>query len=150
VGPEPTIGINASTIANLLRRRAEEKHQKAWDELRGCRQAKEFLAGCDQRTTKYLLGLSRKCLRLMVGMLTGHNGLKYHLNKMGISDDPNCRRCGDVPETAKHFLCQCPALYQLRTKWMGDFHLTLDEFKEVPLANVLGFVTESKWLDVQH
>lgn len=83
---------------------------------------------------------------MLIGMLTGHNGLRYHLKKMGLSDDPNCRMCGDVPETAKHFLCQCPALYALRAKLLGDFYITLEEFAKIPLTDVLSFITESKWL----
>jgi ribonuclease HI len=146
LGPEPTIGLHAGSVKALLKRKTEEEHQKAWEGLQTCRQAKEFLVGCKLSTTKYLLGLDKKSIRTMVGVLTGHNSLRYHLNKMGLSNDPNCRRCGDVPETAKHFLCHCPALYRLRTKWLGDFYITLEEFQQIPLTNVLSFITESKWL----
>lgn len=134
-------------MVRLLKEETGREHQKLWDGLQACRQAKEFLTECKVSTTKYLLGLDRKSIRIMVGVLTGHNNLRYHLNKMGLSDDPNCRRCGDVPETAKHFLCHCPALYSLRAKWLGEFYVTLEDFGKVPLTRVLSFVTESKWLD---
>ena len=148
IGPEPALGVHSGAMVRLLKREAEEEHQRTWNGLKNCRQAKEFLAGCSLQTTKYLLSLNRKCLRMMIGVLTGHNGLRYHLNKMGLIDDPNCRRCGDVPETAKHFLCHCPALAQLRTKCLGDFYITLDEFAKLPMSNILSFITGSKWLDI--
>ena len=85
----------------------------------------------------------------MIGVLTGHNGLRYHQNKIGLSEDPNRRMCGDLPETAKHFICHCPALAGLRIKHLGDFYLTLEEFRETLMPNVLSFITESKWLDLQ-
>lgn len=147
VGPEPALGIYAGAMVKLLKEEAKEGHQKAWNELQNCRQSKEVLEGCNSRTTKYLLSLNRKCLRLLVGVLTGHTNLRYHLNKMGLNEDPNCRRCGNIPETAKHFLCHCLALSHLRTKHLGDFYITLDEFKSVPLSNVLSFITKSKWLE---
>ena len=147
IGPEPVLGNHAGLVKGLVKRETGREHQRTWDDLQTCRQAKEFLEGRNLRTTKFLLGLNRTCLRRMIGMLTGHNSLRYHLNKMGLSDDPNCRRCGDVPETSKHFLCHCPALASLRTRHLGDFYLTLEEFRESKMTNVLSFITESKWLD---
>ena len=147
VGPEPAMGLHANTMVRLLKREAEEGHQLAWNKIQSCRQAKEFSEGRNSRTTEYLLSLNKGLLRKMIGVLTGHINLRYHLNKMGLSTDPNCRRCGNIPETAKHFLCHCLALSQLRAKHLGDFYITLEELKDIPLNKILLFITESKWLD---
>ena len=98
------------------------------------------------KTTKFLLSLSREKLRGLVGILTGHNSLNYHLSKMGIINDSTCRGCGLEPETARHFICTCPALKNLRTKHLGDFYLTPEEQLQLNLANVLSFIIGSKWL----
>lgn len=41
IGPEPTIGVHAKFVANLLKRKTEEEHQRAWDGL----QASEGILG---------------------------------------------------------------------------------------------------------
>jgi ribonuclease HI len=147
VGPEPALGGHAKLVSEAIKRRTRKEHQRRWDRLESCRQAKEFLVGCNLRMTRDLLSMDRRSMRLAVGMLTGHNTLRYHLNKMGLSSDLNCRRCGDVPETAKHFLLHCPALATLRTKHFGDFYLTLEEFRKIRATSIVSFVTGSKWLD---
>ena len=146
VGPEPAVSRYAGLIKSLVRDRTKRCHQERWDLLETCRQSKEFLAGCNSKNTKFLLSLGREKLRGLVGILTGHNSLGYHLNKMGIMNDPTCRGCGLEPETARHFICTCPALKNLRTKHLGDFYLTPEEQLKLDLANVLSFVTGSKWL----
>ena len=124
----------------------ERCHQGRWEGLSTCRQSKEFLVGCNVKNTKFLLTLSREKLRWLVGILTGHNSLNYHLNKMGIVGDPTYRGCGLAPETARHFVCACPALRNLRTKHLGDFYVTPEEQLTLDLANVLSFIIGSKWL----
>ena len=147
IGPEPAIGRYAGLIKSLVKNRTNRYHQNRWDALTTCRQSKEFLAGCDAKTTKFLLSLSREKLRGLVGILTGHNSLNYHLSKMGIINDSTCRGCGLEPETARHFICTCPALKNLRTKHLGDFYLTPEEQLQLNLANVLSFIIGSKWLN---
>jgi len=146
IGPEPAVGRYAGLIKFLVKERTKNSHQSRWDALTTCRQSKEFLVGCKAKNTKFLLSLSREKLRWLVGILTGHNSLRYHLNKMGIVYDSTCRGCGLEPETARHFVCTCPALKSLRTKHLGDFYLTPEEQLQLNLANVLSFIIGSKWL----
>jgi len=74
----------------LLKQKTEEEHQRAWNGLQTCRQAKEFLVGCRRINTEYLLELDKKSLGVMIRVLTVPNSLRYHLNKMGFNDDPHC------------------------------------------------------------
>lgn len=104
------------------------------------------MVGCNAKNTKFLLSLSQVRWRGIVGILTGHNSLNYHLSKMGIVSDSTCRGCGLEPETARHFVCSCPALKNLRTKHLGDFYITPEEQLDLDLANVLSFIIGSKWL----
>ena len=144
---EPILGNPASLMVNLIKEKTKEKHQMMWNDLSTCRQAKEFLLGCKKQTTKFLLSLSRQKLRKIVSILSGHNTLRYHLNKIGRSNSPNCRGCDLQPETAKHFLCFCPSLGNLRAKCLGDYYLTPEEIQKVPLSNMLSFALCSGWLD---
>ena len=121
-----------------------KNHQERWDSLATCRQSKEFLVGSNARNTKFLLSLGRTKLRGLIGVLTGHGSLNYHLHKIGIVNDPICRGCGFQPETARHFVCTCPALRNLRVRHLGDSYITPEEQKKLDLAKVLAFVIGSK------
>ena len=106
------------------------------------------MVGSNAKNTKFLLSLSRTKLRVLIGVLTGHVSLNYHLHKIGIVDDPICRGCGFEPETARHFVCTCPALRNLRMRHLGDSYMTPEEQAKLDLANVLSFIIGSKWLIV--
>ena len=128
-GAEPAIASYAGLIRSLVKDETGKNHQGRWETLTNCRQSKEFWVGCNAKNTKFLLSLSRLELRGLVGVLTGHTNLNYHLNKIGIVNTPTCRGCGLEPETARHFVCFCPALKKLRTRHLGDFYLTTSLLK---------------------
>jgi len=139
VGPEPAGGRHAGSIKVQVKMETANCHQRRWEVLDSCRQAKEFLKGCDSKTTEFLLSLSRAKLRILAGVLIGHTCLNYHLNKIGIVNDPTCRGCGFEPETARHFICSCPALKDLRTRSLGDFYITPEEQLELHPAKLKCF-----------
>ncbi len=93
---------------SLVKKEMTDKHQERF--LATCRQSKEFSVGSNAKNTKFLLSHSRTKLRMLIGVLTGHASLNYHLHKIGIVNDPICIGCGFEPETARHFVCTCPAL----------------------------------------
>ena len=55
------------------------------------RQDKEHIVGPNARLTKVLISYSRKDLRIIVGLLTGHYHLNQHLCRIGVADNPECR-----------------------------------------------------------
>lgn len=68
-----------------------------------CRQSKIFLNGPDNGRSRCLIGLVRKDLRVMVGILTGNFLLNRHLSMIEQKDQSQCDRCG-LEETAEHFV----------------------------------------------
>ena len=56
------------------------------------------------------MGLSRKHLCIITGLLTGHVALNRNLTVMKIHTDPVCPKCGEEEETAYHFLGSCSAM----------------------------------------
>jgi len=50
------------------------------------RQAQEFISGPDLATRAQLLSFSRTQSRVIIGLLTGHNTLRWHLYVTGLSD----------------------------------------------------------------
>ena len=104
VSPEPAIGINMTTVSTEIRRWANKEHQRVWDSTAGYRQSRLFLKGPDKKLARYALGLSRKHLRVLTGLFTGHVTLNRHLAVMKIRTDPICSVCGEEDETSVHFL----------------------------------------------
>jgi hypothetical protein len=73
---------------------------------------------------KFLLGLKRQELRLLVSVVTEHCTLNNHMKTMRLVNSPRCAKCLD-DETVKHFLCICLLFYRVRRRTLGDFELLI-------------------------
>jgi hypothetical protein len=90
---------------------AKTKHQYEWRHSSthiggneaGLRHSKLFIEG-NSGWTKKLWKSSRKQLRIISGVFTGHLGVKDLLAKMGLSDSLDSRMCGEEDETMEHLL----------------------------------------------
>ena len=111
LGPEPFCGISWSTVKSEISSWITVLRKQYWDNHVGLRQSKNLI-------NPYLLGdtckLSRTDLRGLFGFLTGHYPVRYHLNKMTLSDETICRLCLEEDETTEHILCECGALVRIR------------------------------------
>jgi ribonuclease HI len=140
VGPEPFVGLSQGTIKTALNAYTKTKHQNEWRNEVGLRHSKLFIERVDPGWTKKIWKLSRNQLRIITGVFTGHFGVRSQLAKMGLSDDLDCRMCGEEDETMKHLLCECHALARLRMKTFGTGHPEPKEFKALPLNSIIRFV----------
>ncbi len=68
------------------------------------RQSKKALqkpiTGTELRT---VMSLSRKELRWVIGIKTGHCGLNRHLSILGVAESAKCPKCGAQEETPYHY-----------------------------------------------
>ncbi|KAE9399073.1 hypothetical protein BT96DRAFT_821048 [Gymnopus androsaceus JB14] len=48
-------------------------------------------------------------MSILIQLRTGYNYLYRHLNRIGKVQSPDCLGCARAPETAFHYLLQCPA-----------------------------------------
>jgi len=85
------------------------------------------------------LSLNRAQSKAVNGLLTGHNTLRRHLQLIGMSDSPLCRRCGAEDETSAHILCECEALASLRHVYLGCFFLEPEDIKFISLGAIWNF-----------
>jgi len=115
-----------------------------WQKLSGCRQAKDFLHGVDSSQAWYALRLSRKDLRILVGILTGHADFNRHLFIMGVSQVSKCPLCQEDEDTSLHFIAQCSALMLLRKNILGDYTISLDTLSDIHWFLLLKFAKASK------
>lgn len=140
VGPEPCVGLSQGTIITAIKDHAKYQHQQEWKNLAGLRHAKLFIERVDSGWTKKLWKYSKRQLRIIMGVFTGHYGVKGLLAKMGLSDDTDCRMCGEEAETMEHILCECHALARQRMKEFGIGYPKPKEFQTLPLVSIIRFM----------
>ncbi|XP_043479885.1 uncharacterized protein LOC122509720 [Leptopilina heterotoma] len=138
IGPEPPIGVSNKCLTLEIKQWIAAEHQREWQVTKGCRQAKVLMGSSINPMRKAeFRKLNRKEANIITGLLTGHGDLRYHRHKMGILDDPKCRRCGEEYETPIHILCHCPALVKEREHITGYFFLGETVIATRNLAEVL-------------
>ena len=115
-----------------------------WQELSGCRQAKYFLPGFDLVRARCALRLSRKDLRILIGIFTGHADVNRHLCIMGASQDSICPLCQEDENTSLHFIAQCNALVLLRKQILGDYTISLYTLSDIHWFLLLKFAKACK------
>ena len=144
IGPEPRIGITMMAVRTEVRAWADRVHHKLWQSADGCRQAKMFIHGPDKQLSRFALGLKRKQLRVLAGLLTGHIALNRHLTVMKIRTDPLCPACGEEEETSYHLLGKCAAYMLARYSILGAYLMEPEELGKVSLTTLLRFVKATK------
>jgi len=103
------------------------------------RQARELISGPRLGDEARFLSFNRTQSMAVTGLLTGHNTLKRHLHRMGLSGSPLCRRYGVEDETSAHILCEYEALASLRHAYLGSFFLEPEDIKGINLGAVWNF-----------
>jgi hypothetical protein len=91
--------------------------------------------------------LSRKWLRIMTKLLTGHCPLEGYLFKFGLVDRPGCGRCKQAFVTASYVLYDCKALVVLRFRPLHLCFLTQGDFADISISKVLQFVQSAGLLN---
>ncbi len=142
-GPEPVIGVSLSLVQSSMTLWAHKELQDLWKSQQKCRQAKLLIPGPDFSWSKRLLRLSRKQIRLLIGLLSGHWSVNQHLYRMGLVNDGACPLCLEEAETTYHFLGECDALIELRVQFLGARYLSTEEIHGLNLGDILGFYQAS-------
>ena len=114
VGQETALGLSLANTKREISQWSVQEQNRRWRNIKSCRQAKQFMQAVNIRLTQYAVRLSRKDLRLLVGLLTGHNTLSRHLTLLRRMDDPLCPLCGEQEDTSLHLLGNCCAVPSLR------------------------------------
>jgi hypothetical protein len=131
-GPKPAYGISIGVAKKAVWDWTNRNHRKHWESLTGLRQAKGLILGPSARRMKDLLILNSDQFRWVVGLFTGHCHLKGHLSKLGLTDDPTCKRCLEKDESATHILCDCKPIAYLRIRHLGQFFMEPSDYYDAP------------------
>ena len=141
----PTIGLMPGVFNEKLATQSLEIHKQLWH-ASPHRHAKETTKELNPQRGKQLIQQSRKNIKILTNMLTGHAHLNKHLHTIGLADDPICRGCLEDEETAEHVLCHCPAIACTRHAILGKHHISLDEINTYPMTAILEFIKKITWL----
>lgn len=115
--------------------------QTQWMTTQLLRQSKEFITPSKQKS-KRIITMNKTTLKIYIGLRTGHCPSKYHLKKLGLSQTDICRFCDCEPETAKHLLCDCSALYVRRRRILNKAILSPAEIWHENPSKVVDFILE--------
>ena len=149
VGPEPAVGVSPAVVLSSIRGISTSKHDRHWQELDSCRQAKEFGIVRNPKKARLLLKLSRVNLRAAMCLLTGHGGFNKHLTVMGLSDSSTCPLCGQEEDTSAHLLCKCEAVHHKRLWCLGQSYLEPKDICSVRLSTLTRFLRKTgRWTDI--
>ena len=142
-GPEPIIGISPAGIKNWISDYVGNLHKERWSGLERCRTAKCFVTSPNRKLSNFLLKLGRKDVRLMVGIITGHNPWGQHMTTIGIIEDPVCLSCLEEADSTEHFLCECPAFARARLRVLGSDVMRMSNIRSLKLEDIYRFAKES-------
>jgi ribonuclease HI len=123
-GPESALGIPKCSVREAIRAWTMKQHLCTWRNLTGHRHGKLFISGPCGKQADNLLKLSRRQLKVVVAILTGHAPVRKHLHTMGLfNGDPTCRFCKKETETVQHIICYCEALACQRYNVFGSLEV---------------------------
>ena len=99
-------GISIGIVKSKNKEWLRNKFQKYWENVPRLRQSKRFIFEACAKRTKELISLTKNQLRWVIGAFTGHGKFRYHLKKMKLLSNDECRFCNIEPETAEYLLCE--------------------------------------------
>jgi hypothetical protein len=151
LGPEPAIGVSRQDIQNKLNCWLANQQWARWRSLGDTqRQAQELISAPGLGAMTKVMSFNRTHSRAVIGLLTGHNTLRWHLCLLGLQDSPLCRKCGVMEETSPHILCECETLASLRRTYLGSFFLEPKDIQSISLGAIWSFskFLGLPWLDM--
>ena len=103
------------------------------------RQPQKLISGPSLTTKTRFFYFNMTQSWVVIGLLTRHNTLRRHLQLVGLTNSPFCRRCGAEKETSAHILFECKAVASLRHTYLGSFFLDPEDIKSQSLRAIWSF-----------
>jgi hypothetical protein len=136
-GPEPALPILDSVWKEDVNNWIHTEHTNRWRDLQIGTLTKRLGKYPNAKESKQLINMSRRALKGVTDILTGHCALQKHLHTLGKVDSPLCPSCGEEEEeSVEHYLCLCEAFREVRQQILGKQYLRLLELSQVD-SNIL-------------
>ena len=141
IGPKPVLLLSASIMYSTIATWKSNTFLSHWESLNYANHAKNCIR-INEKNTKELLSFSKRDVKRVTDILTGHCSLNKHLHTMGIASSALCNLCGDV-ETAEHLLCKCPAFIMTRAKIFGAYTMNANSIRNFSPRTILDFMNRT-------
>ncbi|KAJ8953870.1 hypothetical protein NQ317_007337 [Molorchus minor] len=142
IGPELILGVPYSMGVSAMKELLAKEFENSWRETPGMRQAKIHVEEPSLELTKCLLGMNRRDIRTVTGLVTGYCHLSRHLQLIGIVEDPECRWCLEDEESSSHVLTECLAIAKVRERHFGSSALNPENVKSIQPRKICTFAKE--------
>ena len=149
MGPEPIIPNSNSVLKQQLKEWEADQHSKEWNNREDCRQTKLMIPTKNKKWEKEIINSSRKNIRTITQIVTGHANLKRHRYLMGLEVDPICDKCQEEEETMEHLLTKCPAFSKERDEIIGWPITTMGNISKCNLKDICKFVKYTGRLKIE-
>ncbi|XP_032685833.1 uncharacterized protein LOC116850995 [Odontomachus brunneus] len=137
------VGVAFVTGINIIRGWLEREHVGSWRAVGGCRTAKRLMEQPSGRANE-LLAINRLRLKVGLCLLTGHITLRSHLNKLGLTEQSDCRLCGEEREDSAHILCWCPVLTCKRYRSWGCVFMEPEDLNGKRVSSLINLVSDTR------
>lgn len=140
---DTSIGIAGELIKRAIDDWSHNRLVSLWRESSGMAHTKAFLAEPLTSLGNALIGLCRRKLRVIVGLITGHWYTRAHLKNMRLVDNSTCLRCNAEEETPLHLIKDCIGLREARLAILGACSLSCTDIAGIELGSLLLFAQEA-------
>ena len=135
--PSPTLPLSQSEHKAKIEAWTTKEALSYWEKLPGLSQSKRLI---NPSLHAGLTSLRRNDLRLLIGFLTGHFPTRSFLHRIGVSDSPSCRLCGEATETTEHLLLECSRMDSTRFSILGKPTLSTSDVRRTKGADLVVFL----------
>ena len=140
--PGPWVPVSKCLIKEQINKWCDVLCEETWRNRPHCRQSKLVLPTTEHRW-KNVENRTKKDIRIVTQIVTGHANLKYHRYLMKLEDNPRCD-CGEEKETSTHVIAECPIYIMERQYYFGKPFIKIEEIYKQDLWQILGFAKQTK------
>jgi ribonuclease HI len=141
-----SINIETPTPSNIIydniQTASEALQLKEWNGRSDLLHTKRMIKPTINKN-KQLVGLNKKDLRVIIGLITGHGCLNKYLYRIGATDDSTCRFCLEEEEEMWHILTECPALATIRISVFSRDHPSSSCLQQMNHLELLKFAKKT-------
>ena len=140
IGALPLLPLDSDIIKIFLNDWLENTLSTAWSTTNVNEVCRALLRAPCRNDHKWILERSRKQLRNLSGLITGHCNLREHLFTIGLSTTRLCRYCDSDSESAFHILGWCGHFYEQRLNVFGMHGMDLGYLNTINIRDIFKYI----------
>lgn len=138
------IDITTKTPSSFIKSEIDKhifaQFNRRWHDVNELRFSKIMMPNVCAKRADIVMKMSRRNLRIAVGILTGFCCFKWFLKVIKKSNSGNCRFCNDPREDMAHILGECEAIQAQRFRTTGKHDVSREELGEIEVSDWMRFL----------